>query len=105
VGTYRSNQLRVDVSVADGQLEEQLAYEPLDEVQERIFTGFSGGSFPIPPRRFAPVGKDLFAPAGMPLQAFNGYSRQLLVSYHGIDEGRSTYRCAGGRMTRREQTP
>jgi CubicO group peptidase (beta-lactamase class C family) len=105
VGTYRSNQLRVDVSVVDGQLEEQLAYEPLDEVQERIFTGFSGGTFPIPPRRFAPVGKDLFAPAGMPLQAFNGYSRQLLVSYHGIDEGRSTYRCAGGRMTRREQTP
>jgi CubicO group peptidase (beta-lactamase class C family) len=104
VGTYRSNQLRVDVSVADGQLEEHLAYEPLDEVQERIFTGFAGGSFPVPPRRFVPVGKDLFAPAGMPLQAFNGYSRQLLVSYHGVNEGRSNHRCAGGRMTRREQT-
>jgi CubicO group peptidase (beta-lactamase class C family) len=104
VGTYRSNQLRVDVSVVDGQLEEKLAYEPLDEVQERIFTGFAGGSFPAPPRRFVPVGKDLFAPAGMPLQAFNGYSRQLLVSYHGVNEGRSNHRCAGGRMTRREQT-
>jgi CubicO group peptidase (beta-lactamase class C family) len=102
VGTYRSNQLRVDVSVEDGQLEETMIYEPLDDVQERIFTGFAGGSFPLPPRRFVPVGRDLFAPAGMPLHAFNGYSRQLLVSYHGIGEGRANYRCAGGRMTRRE---
>jgi CubicO group peptidase (beta-lactamase class C family) len=101
-GTYRSNQLRVDVSVVDGQLEEKVTYEPLDDVQERIFTRFSGGSFPFPPRRLAPIRKDLFAPAGMPLQAFNGYTRQLLVSYHGVSEGRANYRCAGGRMTRRE---
>jgi hypothetical protein len=102
-GTYRSNQLRVDVRVVDGQLEEQVTYEPLDEVQERIFTRFSGGTFPLPPRRFAPIRQDLFAPAGMPLQAFNGYSRQLLVSYRGGSFGRATYRCAGGRMTRSEQ--
>jgi CubicO group peptidase (beta-lactamase class C family) len=102
VGRYRSNQLRVDVSAVDGQLEETMIYQPLDAVQERIFTGFAGGSFPFPPRRFVPVGTDLFAPVGMPLRAFNGYSRQLLVSYHGIGEGRANYRCAGGRMTRRE---
>jgi CubicO group peptidase (beta-lactamase class C family) len=101
-GTYRSNQLRVDVSVVDGQLEEKVTYEPLDGVQERIFTRFSGGTFPFPPRRFVPIGKDLFAPAGMPHQAFNGYSRGLLVSYHGVSKGRSNHRCAGGRMTRRE---
>jgi CubicO group peptidase (beta-lactamase class C family) len=101
-GTYRSNQLRVDVSVVDGQLEEKVTYEPLDDVQERIFTRFAGGTFPFPPRRFVPIGKDLFAPAGMPLQAFNGYSRGLLVSYHGVSKGRSNHRCAGGRMTRRE---
>jgi hypothetical protein len=101
-GTYRSNQLRVDVSVVDGQLEEKVTYEPLDDVQERIFTRFSGGTFPFPPRRFVPIGKDLFAPAGMPHQAFNGYSRGLLVSYHGVSKGRSNHRCAGGRMTRRE---
>ena len=102
-GTYRSNQLRVDVGVVDGQLEERMTYEPLDDVQERIFTRFSGGSYPAPPRRFVPIRKDLFAPAGMPLQAFNGYSRQLLVSYHGVSDGRSNFRCAGGRMTRRER--
>jgi CubicO group peptidase (beta-lactamase class C family) len=102
VGTYRSNQLRVDVGVVDGQLEEKMTYEPLDDVQERIFTRFAGGSFPIPPRRFVPIRKDLFAPAGMPVQAFNGYSRQLLVSYHGVYDGHSNYRCAGGRMTRRQ---
>jgi hypothetical protein len=51
----------------------------------------------------APIRQDLFAPAGMPPQAFNGYSRQLLVSYHGGSFGRATYRCAGGRMTRSEQ--
>lgn len=91
-GTYRSNQLRVDVSVVDGQLEERMTYEPLDDEQKRIFTGFSGGggSYPLPPRRLVPLRKDLFAPAGMPLQAFNGYSRVLLVSYHGQSSGRAT---------------
>jgi CubicO group peptidase (beta-lactamase class C family) len=101
-GTYRSNQLRVDVSVVDGQLEEQMTYEPLDEAQKQIFTRFSGGLSAMPPRRFVPIREGLFAPAGMPLQTFNGYSRVLLVSYHGISEGRANYRCAGGRMTRRE---
>jgi CubicO group peptidase (beta-lactamase class C family) len=102
VGTYRSNQLRVDVSVVDGQLEESMTYEPLDDVQARIFSKFAGGTYPFPPRRLVPIREGLFAPAGMPLQAFNGYSRQLLVSYHGLSEGRWLYRCAGGRMTRRE---
>ena len=101
-GTYRSNQMRVDVRVVDGQLEEQMTYEPLDDVQERIFTRFSGGQYPFPPRRFVPVREDLFAPAGMPLQMFNGYMRMLLTSYHGAVDGRSEYRCAGGRMTRRD---
>jgi CubicO group peptidase (beta-lactamase class C family) len=103
-GVYRSNQLRVEVNVVDGQLEERMTYEPLDEIQKRIFTGFSGGggSYPLPPRRLVPIRKDLFAPAGMPLQAFNGYTRQLLVSYHGINKGCANYRCTGGRMTRRE---
>jgi len=91
------------VSVVDGQLEERMTYEPQDDVQKRIFTGFSGGggSYPLPPRRLIPIRKDLFAPAGIPLGAFNGYSRTLLVSYHGISNGRANYRCAGGRMTRR----
>ncbi|MBV8719822.1 MAG: beta-lactamase family protein [Chloroflexi bacterium] len=100
-GTYRSNQLRVDVNVVDGQLEEKVTYEPLNAAQQRIFSGFAGGSSPFPPRRFVPVGADIFAPVGVPLQAFNGYSRQLLVSYHGLSNGRAEYRCAGGRMTRR----
>jgi hypothetical protein len=105
VGTYRSNQLRVDVSIVDRQLEERMTYEPLNSEQKRIFTGFSGGdgSYPLPPQRFVPLREGLFAPAGMPLQAFNGYSRVLLVSYHGKSSGRATYRCVGGRMTRREQ--
>jgi CubicO group peptidase (beta-lactamase class C family) len=93
-GTYRSNQLRVDVSVVDGALEERVTYEPTDEVQERIFTGFVGGPFTAPPRRYVPVGKDLFAPAGVPLEGLPSY---FLVSYH----GGAAYRCAGGRMTRR----
>ena len=101
-GTFRSNQLRVDVDVVDGQLEERVTYEPQDGVQERIVSRFAGGSFQAPPRRLAPIRENLFAPAGMPLQAFNGYTRQLLVSYHGLSGGRAVYRCAGGRMTRRE---
>jgi CubicO group peptidase (beta-lactamase class C family) len=93
-GTYRSNQLRIDVRVVDGGLEERVTYEPADEVQERIFTGFVGGSFTAPPQRYVPVGKDLFAPAGVPLEGLPSY---FLVSYH----GGAAYRCAGGRMTRR----
>ena len=101
-GTYRSDQLRVDVRAVDGQLEEKMTYEPLDDAQERIFTGFAGGSFQAPPRRFVPIRAGLFAPAGMPPEAFNGYSRHLLISYHGASAGHPRYRCAGGRMTRRD---
>jgi CubicO group peptidase (beta-lactamase class C family) len=101
-GTYRSNQMRVDVRVVDGQLEEEMTYEPLDDDQERIFTRFSGATYPYPPRRFQPIHEDLFMPVGMPLQMFNGYMRMLLTSYHGVRGGRSEYRCAGGRMTRRD---
>jgi CubicO group peptidase (beta-lactamase class C family) len=101
-GTYRSNQLRVDVSAVAGQLEESMTYEPTDGTQERTFTAFAGGSASAPPRRYAPVRGDLFAPAGMPLAAFNGYSRLLLVSCHGASNGQPEYRCAGGRITRRE---
>jgi hypothetical protein len=42
-GTYRSNQLRVDVSVVDGQLEEKVTYEPLDEMQARSSAGSPAG--------------------------------------------------------------
>jgi CubicO group peptidase (beta-lactamase class C family) len=93
-GTYRSNQLRVDVRVVDGGLEERVTYEPADDVQEQIFTGFVGGSFSAPPLRYVPVGADLFAPAGVPLE---GLPAHYLVSY----QGGAAYRCAGGRMTRR----
>lgn len=101
-GVYRSNQLRVEVKVVDGQLEETMTYEPLDRIQEDIFTRFTGGAFPVPPRRFTSVGNNIFAPAGMPLETFNGYSRLLLVSYHGLHNGKMDYRCAGGRITRRQ---
>jgi CubicO group peptidase (beta-lactamase class C family) len=101
-GTYRSNQLCVDVSVVDGQLEEKVTYEPMDAVQEGIFTRFAGGRFQFPPQRYVPLRKDLFAPAGMPLQAFSGEMRIALVSYHGVSDGRPNYRTAGPRMTRRE---
>ena len=100
-GTYRSNQLRVDVAVVDGHLEETVTYEPEDEAQARTFSGFCGGRVTAPPRRFAPVRAGLFAPAGMPLAALTGYMRALLVSYHGVQDGRAGYRCAAGRMTRR----
>jgi CubicO group peptidase (beta-lactamase class C family) len=102
-GTYRSNQLRIDVRVVDRQLEERTIYEPADADQERIFTGFSGGLLVgAPPRRLVAVGRDLFAPAGVPLAAFNGYSRLQLVSFHGDADGRATHRLAG-RMSRRDR--
>ncbi|WP_030436201.1 serine hydrolase domain-containing protein [Actinoplanes subtropicus] len=100
-GTYRSQQLRVDVRVVDGGLEEQVTYEPADASQESIFTQFAGGSFAAPPTRYIAVGKDLFAPAALPLETLDGHARQYLISYLGDKDGRPTHRCAGGRMTRR----
>lgn len=101
VGTYRSNQLRVTVSVVDGQLEERTTYEPADTSQERIFTEFAGGTTSAPPQRLVPIQPGLFAPAGYPLEAFDGYLRLLLVSYHDIRDGQARFRNGGGRLTRR----
>lgn len=93
-GTYRSDQLRIDVRAVGGELEEQITYEPADPDQERILTGLAGGPFTAPPTRYVPVGAGLFAPAGLPL---DGLPAHYLVSYH---DG-AAYRCAGGRMARR----
>ncbi|MEV5742558.1 serine hydrolase domain-containing protein [Microbispora rosea] len=101
VGTYRSNQLRIDVHVVDGQLEERTTYEPADESQKRIFTEFAGGMTSAPPQRYVPIRPGLFAPAGYPLETFDGYLRLLLVSYHDVRDGRARFRNGGGRLTRR----
>jgi CubicO group peptidase (beta-lactamase class C family) len=101
-GTYRSDQLRVDVRAVDGQLEEVMTYEPRDATQARIFGHFTGGQFPMPPRRLVPVSDGLFAPAGAPLAMFNGLGRVVLVSFHGWKDGRPAYRSTGGRMSRRQ---
>ncbi|GAA1619100.1 hypothetical protein GCM10009733_014310 [Nonomuraea maheshkhaliensis] len=101
VGTYRSDQLRIDVSIVDGQLEERTTYEPADESQERIFTEFAGGTTSAPPQRYVPIRPGLFAPAGYPMEVFDGYLRLLLVSFHDVRDGRARYRNAGGRLTRR----
>ncbi|WP_205660882.1 serine hydrolase domain-containing protein [Amycolatopsis vastitatis] len=100
-GTYRSGQLRIDVSVVDGRLEERTTYEPADESQERIFTAFAGGTTSAPPQRYVPIRPGLFAPAGYPPEMFDGYLRLLLVSYHDVRDGRARFRNGGGRLTRR----
>ncbi|MET9068499.1 serine hydrolase domain-containing protein [Streptosporangium sandarakinum] len=101
VGTYRSNQLRVEVGIVDGQLEERTTYEPADESQGRIFTEFAGGMTSAPPQRYVPIRPGLFAPAGYPLETFDGYLRLLLVSYHDMRDGQARFRNGGGRLTRR----
>ncbi|WP_228823469.1 serine hydrolase domain-containing protein [Nocardia blacklockiae] len=101
VGTYRSDQLRVDVAIVDGQLEERMTYEPADDSQRDIFTAFAGGMTAAPPQRYIPIRPGLFAPAGYPLETFDGYLRLLLVSYHDIHDGQARFRNGGGRLTRR----
>ncbi|GAA2212635.1 serine hydrolase domain-containing protein [Nonomuraea monospora] len=101
VGTYRSNQLRIDVTIVDGELEERTTYEPADASQERIFTEFAGGTTSAPPQRYVAIRPGLFAPAGYPLETFDGYLRLLLVSYHDVRDGRARFRNGGGRLTRR----
>ncbi|MEV5560377.1 serine hydrolase domain-containing protein [Nonomuraea wenchangensis] len=101
VGTYRSNQLRIDVTIVDGRLEERTTYEPADASQEQIFSEFAGGMTSGPPQRYVPIRPGLFAPAGYPLEMFDGYLRLLLVSYHDVRDGRARFRNGGGRLTRR----
>ncbi|MFI6920055.1 serine hydrolase domain-containing protein [Nonomuraea spiralis] len=101
VGTYRSDQLRVDVSIVDGQLEERVTYEPADASQEHIFTEFAGGATSAPPQRYVPIRPGLFAPVGYPPETFDGYLRLLLVSYHDLRDGQARFRNGGGRLTRR----
>ncbi|MFI6316949.1 serine hydrolase domain-containing protein [Nonomuraea sp. NPDC050556] len=100
VGTYRSNQLRIDVSIVDGQLEERMTYEPADASQEEIFTAFAGGATSAPPQRYVAIRPGLFAPAGYPLETFDGYLRLLLVSFHDVRDGQARFRNGGGRLTR-----
>lgn len=100
-GTYRSHQLRVDIKAIDGQLEQTLMHEPIDAVQERILTQFSGGQFPGPPLRFVPVGPGLFAPAGLPLDSFTGVKgRTSLMSFHKRKSG-AAHRIWTARLPRR----
>ncbi|MFI9401287.1 serine hydrolase domain-containing protein [Nocardia sp. NPDC052316] len=101
VGTYRSDQLRIDVGIVDGHLEERMTYEPADESQNRIFTEFAGGTTAAPPQRYVPIRPGLFAPADYPMETFDGYLRLLLVSYHDIRDGKAQFHNAGGRLTRR----
>ncbi|MFB9203839.1 serine hydrolase domain-containing protein [Nonomuraea spiralis] len=101
VGTYRSDQLRIDVSIVDGRLEERVTYEPADASQEHIFTEFAGGATSAPPQRYVPIRPGLFAPAGYPPETFDGYLRLLLVSYHDLRDGQARFRNGGGRLTRR----
>ncbi|MBF6192592.1 serine hydrolase domain-containing protein [Nocardia implantans] len=54
-----------------------------------------------PPQRCVPIRPGLFAPAGYPLETFDGYLRLLLVSYHDIRDGRARFRNAGGRLSLR----
>ncbi|MFI6814195.1 serine hydrolase domain-containing protein [Nonomuraea sp. NPDC050328] len=101
VGTYRSDQLRIEVSIVDGQLEERTVYEPADASQEHIFTQFAGGAISGPPQRYVPIRPGLFAPADYPLESFDGYLRLLLVSFHDVRDGQARFRNGGGRLTRR----
>ena len=100
-GTYRSNQLRIDVSIIEGRLEQRTTYEPADELQEQIFAEFAGGQTSAPPQRYVPIRPGLFAPAGYPLETFDGYLRLLLVSYHDVRDGQACFRNGGGRLARR----
>jgi hypothetical protein len=105
-GTYRSDQLRVDVKVMGEQLEETVAFEPLDEAHAHILQGFSGSLAPLPPRRLVPVRDRLFASAGASPEAINGFvGRRMLTSFHSDAGGRPEYRSFGGRMTRRRAGP
>ena len=58
---------------------------------------------PLPPRRFCTRSESISSHRpGCRSRHSTAIRRQLLVSYHGVgDDDGPTYRCAGGRMTRR----
>jgi CubicO group peptidase (beta-lactamase class C family) len=101
-GTYRAHQLRIDVRAREGELEEQMFFEPFDEAQARIWNAFFGGSFAAPPWRLLPIREGLFARAGFRRESLQNIgSRQGLVSFHGDAGGHPIYR-SDSRFSRRE---
>ena len=102
VGTYRADQLRVEVGIVAGHLEQKHIPEPRDEIHRAIMDEFSGGAALPPPQRLIPVRDDLFAPEGMPLESFTSIrGRYALVSFIGYEAGLPTLRGMGGRLIRR----
>ena len=101
-GTYRSDQIRVDLTAIDGRLEQVTTFEPLDADHARILGQFSGGQLPPPPQRLVPVGDGLFAPADTPLESFTGQGRLNLVSFHGQTNGGPAYSSSRLRLPRRQ---
>jgi len=99
-GTYRSDQLRIDVREVDGTLEQTFAFEPTDHQQRRILAGFSGENFPPSPQRLVAVGDGLFADANAPLDSLSGLARMFMVGFHGDAKGHAAHRSQGMRLPR-----
>jgi CubicO group peptidase (beta-lactamase class C family) len=99
-GSYRSHQLRVDVTAVEGQLEQTFVFEPLDDEQRGILERFSGGNFPPPPQRLVAVGDGLFAAADAPPDSLKGLGRMFMVAFHGDVNGHAAHRSQGGRLPR-----
>ena len=99
-GRYSSNQFGVDISVVAGQLEEDATYEPLDDIQARIFSGSRGGLVAVHPHRLVPIGKDLFAPGGCSrgIQRLLGEAACLIPRVERVAMG--GIGATGGRMMR-----
>ena len=90
--------------MVDGELEEQITYEPADGGQEATFTGFVGGPFVVPPLRYVQSARTCSRPPGCPWTSW--ISRRACTSSRTMATPgpEPTLRCAGGRMTRRVTT-
>lgn len=103
VGTYRADQMRVEIRVADGQLEQAQTIEPRDETHRAIMDAFTGSMPPPAPQRLVAVREDLFAPEGLALESFTSIrGRSALISFLGYESGAPTFRGTANRLMRRE---
>jgi hypothetical protein len=103
-GSFREFQFTTDVAQRGGVLCISQHCHPSDAHHARLLEAFTGADMRVPTTRLLrPLSTTLFAPEGIPPEAFRGLRRRELVSFHRIDaSGRFSICLQGNRIAVRQ---
>jgi CubicO group peptidase (beta-lactamase class C family) len=103
-GSFREFQFTTDVAQRGGILCVSQHCQPSDAHHAHLLEAFTGADMSVPTTRLLrPLSTTLFAPAGIPQEAFRGLRRRELVSFHRTDvSGRFSICLQGNRIAVRQ---